>query len=192
MLIGLYVLIPVLTPWRKSVSRRELEAYLVLWAFTTLLPYVKLLFPTIGAAAFFNPSPFNRVQAITGIVVGWIITSVIFLYQLAHCNTLEELELSWGFCTLNVLLMCAGVFTLLHGIKKSASSLMERWVVSASKLSYGIYLCHVLWLRLYMQLFMTLFDNVIWVALCVVPCTFISSYLTIWILSRLPRTKFLY
>ena len=97
-----------------------------------------------------------------------------------------------GNCTLNVLLMCAGVFVCLLGIKKSATSRMERWVVSVSTLSYGIYLCHVLWLRLYMQVFMPLFDNVIWVALCVVPCTFLSSYLTIWVLSRLPKTKFLY
>lgn len=215
MLIGLYVLIPVLSPWLKNVSRRELEAYLVLWAFTTLLPYVKLVFPTIGAAAFFNPSPifyyfsgfvgylilghyirryhpFNRMQAVMGICVGWIVTSVIFLYQLAHCETLEELELSWGFCTLNVLLMCAGVFVWLLGIKKSAGSWMERWVVSVSTLSYGVYLCHVLWLRLYMQLFMPLFDSVIAVALCVVPCTFLSSYFTVWVLSRLPKTKFLY
>lgn len=215
MLIGLYVLIPVLSPWLKSVSRRELEAYLFLWIFTTLLPYVKLVFPTIGAAAFFNSSPtfyyfsgfvgylllghyirlynpFTKVQAVSAIVIGWIVTSVIFLHQLAHCETLEELELSWGFCTLNVLLMCVGVFVLFIGIKKSTNSLIEKWVVSVSTFSYGIYLCHVLWLRLYMLLFMPMFGNVIWVALCVVPCTFLSSYLTIWILSHLPKTNYLY
>lgn len=214
MLIGLYVLVPVLSPWLKSISRRELEGYLGLWLFTTLLPYIRLVFPTIGADVFFNPSPtfyyfsgfvgyfllghyFRQYQALStlsslgALAIGWGMTSSIFLYQLQHGETIEQLELSWGFCTVNVVLMCMGVFSLMLKIKGTAQGMVGRWVASVSVLSYGIYLVHVLWLRLYMSQFMPLFDSVIPVALIVVPCTFISSYLTIWVLKRLPGSNYL-
>ena len=215
MLIGLYVLVPVLSPWLRVVSRRELECYLGIWLFTTILPYIRLLFPTIGADVFFNPSPtfyyfsgfvgyfllghyfrkyetLSSIKSVLAIVVGWVMTSSIFIYQLYNCETIEQLELGWGFCTFNVVLMCMGVFSLMLKIRDTANGVISRFVSSVSVLSYGIYLVHVLWLRLYMSLFMPMFDSVISVALIVVPCTFISSYLTIWILKHIPGNKYLF
>lgn len=215
MLIGLYLLVPVLSPWLKSVSRRELEGYLGIWLFTTFLPYIRLIFPTIGADVFFNPSPtfyyfsgfvgyfllghyFRRyrtlssLQSVLAVAVGWVATSSIFIYQLFNCDTIEQLELGWGFCTFNVVLMCMGVFSLMLKIKDTAKGVVGRFVSSVSVLSYGIYLVHVLWLRLYMGIFMPMFDSVVWVALLVVPSTFISSYLTIRLLKLLPFNKYLF
>lgn len=214
MLIGLYLLVPILSPWLKSVSRRELQAYLWLWLFTSLLPYLRLWIPSIGADTFFNPSPtfyyfsgfvgylllghylrryppFPTWQAVSGIVVGWVITSWVFLHQLCSINTLPELELSWGFCTVNVVMMTCGVFVLLLKMKPSRSEGLNRCITSISTLSYGIYLCHVLWLTTYMSIFMPVFDNVLLVALCVVPCTFASAYFTIFILNKLPIAKYI-
>lgn len=57
MLIGLYLLIPIITPWLQAVSKRELEAYLLLWMLTSFLPYLRLWIPSIGADTYFNPSP---------------------------------------------------------------------------------------------------------------------------------------
>lgn len=215
MLIGLYLLTPIISPWLQKSSRRELQCYLLLWAFTTFLPYIRLWMPEIGADIYFNPSPtfyyfsgcagymilghymrrynpFSNLQAVVAIVIGWIVTSWVFIHQLSECETLAELELSWGFCTFNVLLMTCGVFVLLSRLKSTDRIMLRNLVISISSLSYGIYLCHVLWLTTYMQVFMPIFDNVVIVALCVVPCTFISAYLTIYLLSKLPRSKYLY
>lgn len=41
MLIGIYLLMPMLSPWAEKVSRRELEVYLGLWLFTTLIPFIR-------------------------------------------------------------------------------------------------------------------------------------------------------
>lgn len=41
MLIGLYVLMPLLSPWAEKVSRKELQVYLLLCFLTTLVPYVR-------------------------------------------------------------------------------------------------------------------------------------------------------
>lgn len=41
MLIGVYFIMPLLSPWAERVSRRELQFYLCLWVFTLLIPFVR-------------------------------------------------------------------------------------------------------------------------------------------------------
>ena len=40
MLLGLYLFAPVVSPWIETASRRAMEGYLALWAFTLCIPYV--------------------------------------------------------------------------------------------------------------------------------------------------------
>ena len=55
MLIGLYLIMPLLSPWAEKVEKRELQVYLGIWLFTTLLP---LLRDWLGGAApvIYGPS----------------------------------------------------------------------------------------------------------------------------------------
>ena len=41
MLLGVYLLMPLLSPWAERVGKRELQFYLALWAFTTLIPILR-------------------------------------------------------------------------------------------------------------------------------------------------------
>ena len=41
MLVGIYLLMPLLSPWAEKVGRKELLAYLGLWLLTTLIPLVR-------------------------------------------------------------------------------------------------------------------------------------------------------
>lgn len=41
MLVGMYVIMPLLSPWAEKVSRKELGAYVLLWLFTTLIPFIR-------------------------------------------------------------------------------------------------------------------------------------------------------
>lgn len=41
MLVGLYLLMPLLSPWAERVSKRELQFYLLLCFLTTLIPFVR-------------------------------------------------------------------------------------------------------------------------------------------------------
>ena len=41
MLIGVYLLMPLLSPWAERVGKRELQVYLGIWAFTTLIPLLR-------------------------------------------------------------------------------------------------------------------------------------------------------
>ena len=48
MLIGLYLIMPLISPWLERASRRELQSVLAIWGLTLLLPYVKMLAPALG------------------------------------------------------------------------------------------------------------------------------------------------
>lgn len=41
MLIGVYLLMPLLSPWAERVGKRELQIYLAICAFTTLIPIIR-------------------------------------------------------------------------------------------------------------------------------------------------------
>lgn len=41
MLVGLYLVMPLLSPWAQKVSRRELEVYLGIWIVTLLFPFIR-------------------------------------------------------------------------------------------------------------------------------------------------------
>lgn len=43
MLIGVYLLMPLLSPWAERVGKRELQVYLGIWAFTTLIPLLRAI-----------------------------------------------------------------------------------------------------------------------------------------------------
>ena len=41
MLVGLYLIMPLLSPWAEKVGKRELQVYLGIWLFTTLIPLIR-------------------------------------------------------------------------------------------------------------------------------------------------------
>lgn len=41
MLIGLYALMPLLSPWAEKVKKQELQVYLAIWLFTTMIPLIR-------------------------------------------------------------------------------------------------------------------------------------------------------
>lgn len=48
MLVGIYLLMPLLSPWAKRVGRRELQFFLCIWLFTTIIPLIR---QWVGGAA---------------------------------------------------------------------------------------------------------------------------------------------
>lgn len=55
MLLGLYLIMPLLSPWAERVGKRELQVYLGIWLFTTLIPLIR---QWVGGAApvIYGPS----------------------------------------------------------------------------------------------------------------------------------------
>ena len=41
MLIGVYLIMPLLSPWAEKVGKKELLVYLAIWLFTTIIPFIR-------------------------------------------------------------------------------------------------------------------------------------------------------
>ena len=40
-LIGLYIIMPILSPWAEKVGKKELQGFIALWGLTTLIPFLR-------------------------------------------------------------------------------------------------------------------------------------------------------
>ena len=63
MLIGLYILMPLLSPWAEKVSKKELQVYLCIWLFTTIIPLIRDWVSSDPMAVTYGPTGIPR-QAI--------------------------------------------------------------------------------------------------------------------------------
>lgn len=61
MLAGLYILMPLLSPWAEKVSARELKGWIFIWLATTLFPFARQMW-----GCFFGEPPFGRVPYLFG------------------------------------------------------------------------------------------------------------------------------
>lgn len=60
MLLGIYILMPMLSPWAKNVSRKELKVYLAIWLFTTTLPLIRDIMTSGNVRYIFGPTYIPR------------------------------------------------------------------------------------------------------------------------------------
>lgn len=58
MLFGLYLLMPLLSPWARQVSKRELGRWIALWLFTTAFPFLRILWRHIWGEPAFGAMPY--------------------------------------------------------------------------------------------------------------------------------------
>ena len=53
-IIGLYLFMPIISPWVREASKKELLAFLVVWGITLCFPYFRLWFPQIHGECDWN------------------------------------------------------------------------------------------------------------------------------------------
>ena len=58
MLLGLYLLMPLLSPWAERVRERELRGWLILWLVTTTFPYLRRVWSALYGAPSFGAVPY--------------------------------------------------------------------------------------------------------------------------------------
>ena len=219
MLIGIYLIGPVLSPWIVSANRRGMEFFLLLWGLTLLLPYIHLYFPQVWGEAYWNatptlyyfsgfigyvvlavyirrfhmrPSPYLDCLAFGMVLVGYAVTAGGFLLQLPVEHNVSAIELTWNFTTLNVALMTAGIFLLFRNLQpERGNSLPWRLTADISRKSYGIYLAHIILLNAMHTALAARIPNAFLRLPTIALATFVTTYLAIKILSLLPKSKFL-
>ncbi len=53
-IIGLYLFMPIISPWLQQASRRSLITFLTIWSVTLFFPYIRLWFPQIHGECDWN------------------------------------------------------------------------------------------------------------------------------------------
>lgn len=90
MLIGVYLLMPMISPWLEKISRKEEKAFLWLWAFTTILPLLQPLAQKVTGSAYLwgecHWNTFGTFYYVSGFI-GYVV--------LGHYMRVHASELSW-------------------------------------------------------------------------------------------------
>lgn len=55
MILGLYLIMPMLSPWAEKVSKRELQVYIAIWLVSTLLPIVRDILSEHNPPVIYGP-----------------------------------------------------------------------------------------------------------------------------------------
>ncbi len=178
MLIGLYLIIPILSVWLQQASQQDIKLFLKVWGVSLLLPYLKMLAPALGypgnygnkglfgvcdwndygtfyyvsgfigyviLAYYLVKYPLNwswqKLLSITipMFLVGYAITSGGYiLMQKYFPGNYAYLEIIWYFTGINVFLMTFSVFVIVQKLNSKASPVLAK----IASLTFGIYLCH--------------------------------------------------
>lgn len=223
-LIGVYLFIPIISPWLEKATPREERVFIWLFVLSTFMHYLHrfvnaelwgecfwnqyhMLWNFAGFLGYVVLAHYIRVHihwsvsrrrtvGLICLIVGSAFTAWSFWLKGVPGQLIVTPDLEWGweFCTPNVVLSTFGVFLLFSCIQKKQA---PRWVTSLSKLSFGMYLMHLLWLHVWVVVFIgeggaaapvvPVYAAIPLIAIC----TFICCAITAKLISLLPGSKWL-
>lgn len=149
--------------------------------------------PVVLAHYIRNNLQWNKTKMITiGAILyllGYVITATVWYNRIPTSCTLQELELSWRFCTPNVIMMSFGAFVVIKAIFPRHDG-KNKVVQEISNLSYGIYLMQIFILGAVYSIIEGLFPTHTTILL-VGLITFVACCVISKILSYFPFSKYL-
>ncbi|OHT00617.1 transmembrane acyltransferase [Tritrichomonas foetus] len=216
MLIGIYLFAPIISPWIEKAKFSHFIYYIVFWAITGCIKYIHLVFPNVWGECSWNNTPMlhyftgHMGYALLGafiklhlnkydlywlgiilIIFGYAMTTCIYEYMYyIQTESAVDLEMSWDFHLINVMMETAGIFLVLRKIQCNNKYIVTLFQDIALK-SYGMYLCHIMLL----DGFQTAFDPnlnhpTIFIPLIAL-ATFISTYIIVKAISYIPFSKYI-
>lgn len=222
-LIGLYLFIPIISPWLEKASAREERVFIALFVVASLMDYLRRFIAADGlwGECFWNvfhtlwyfsgylgylvlahyirfhltwSVPKRRAIGLVCLVAGSAFTAWSFWTKGVPGQLINTPDLEWGweFCRVNVVCATFGAFLLFTCIGQHQ---VPKWVTTLSKLTFGMYLMHLLWLHVFVVLFIGeggAANPAVPVGLAIpliAICTFISCALTAKLISLLPGSK---
>lgn len=215
-LIGLYLFIPIISPWLQKATKKEELFFIVLFAISTCMPYLNrwcgdlwgecfwnrfhLLFYFSGFLGYLVLAHFIRFHladwtiarrmavGIPCLLVGAAVTILSFYVQAVpgELHNTPTIELGWAFCTINVLCETFGAFLLFSCIRLKRT---PRFVEDLSRMSFGMYLMHIFWLNFWAATIMPLMPTVAAIPSMAV-ATYVCSYISTKVLSFIPGSQY--
>ena len=156
-LIGLYLITPIISPWLAKASKNEIELVLGLWGISLLYPILSrvitvnegntgILYYFTGYAGYYILGYYlNHYKPRVGIIASLLMILIPIIACGISIHLYQDLDFYRYFWYLSIFVvsMACGWFCLLSKI-----SVREvRLLTVASSLSFGIYLSHILIMR---------------------------------------------
>ena len=216
-LIGIYLFLPIISPWLRNATARQELFFILLFLLSTCMPFLRRWFGELWGECFWNE--YHMLWYFSGYlgyvvlahyihkhlswtrnerllrgsalaVVGAALTIWSFYIQAEPGVLLEtpEIEIGWAFCTINCVMLTAGTFIVFTAINWRESAI----VTEMSKLSYGMYLMHIFWLGMWVDVFKNIYPLATPAAIpAIAICTFATCYLCTKAMSYLPYAKYI-
>ena len=96
MLVGLYLIMPVLNAWLKSAERKEVKLFLKVWGVSLLLPMANIVAPLLGYTGNYGNMGLWGVCDWNAFGTFYYVSGFIGYVVLAHYLVRYPLEWSWG------------------------------------------------------------------------------------------------
>jgi len=226
MLIGLYLIMPIISSWLSHASQKDIKLFLWIWGISLFLPYIKMFAPALGYTGNYgnmgllgicdwNPNgTFYYVSGFIGylvlayylikypltwswkktlyitiplFVIGYAITVIGFiLVQRYYPTQPANLEIVWYFTGINVFMMTFAIFVVIQKANMKVSPLISK----IATLTFGIYLCHFVFLQMSFDLIISNIDLPVYLKIPLLALvTFTIAGSIVWVLSKFKITR---
>ena len=173
MLIGLYLIMPMLSPWAQKVGRRELTFYLAIWLFTTFIPLIRqymggeapvisgpLGIPNIAKYPLWGEASWNTYGLfyyLSGFV-GYLLLGLYFRKFVGKMSWRKTLTISLPLLVIGFALCCRG---FLHNVWASTQGVYPydahvgvgaQWEVAWHNDTIGVAMMTISWLLLFRKI----------------------------------------
>lgn len=204
-LISIYLVTPIISHWLYCCSKKEVQIYLGLWSIVLIIPFASIFFEEVAIIK----DPNNILYYFSGFLWLAVLGSYcrryvkfekfnwlnIFLISLALVSPLFTfvIQLCGGAkvstCyTLNCIFVTLLVFVMVSSIKWKKQSNV---ILLFSKLSFGIYLTHMLFMYPFNQWISQFHINYVIQVPISVTCVGVLSFIFTWLLNKLPFSKYI-
>lgn len=207
-LAGMYLLTPILSRWLVLAKVKEIEFYLLLWLMTLCVPFVKLftsvnesdtswLYYFHGYVGYYVLGFYlhnyleRRISMRRKFMFSFVFVciSVILPIMLLMLNVEVDFYSLFWYLSITVALQCVVWWSVVKRLMREIPKL-PNLVVQLSKLSFGIYLVHILVMRnvLWQISWMQNMNGIVQIFVCTI-LTFIISAAVSWYLSKIPYVR---
>ena len=215
MIMGVYLYIPIITPWIQTAKKEHFYYYFVIWIISSFSCYIHLFYGDVWGHAFWNST--NLVQSFLGdfgyavlgafikihlkeknlyilalilYLIGTGVTMFGYFFMRDAATTTKDIEITWQFDSTNLVVSSFGIFLLLRKIECKNETISKIFNDIALK-SYGMFLIHVFFVDLYKYLLDAPNQFPLWCIFVVAILTFITSYLVIKMISYIPFSQYI-
>ena len=213
--LGLYLFMPIISPWIEKAEKVHFYYYFIIWIISSTTGYIKIFYGEVWGEAFWNKTTTvsgfigdfgyavfgafckihlkNKKYYFLGIIlyiIGSGVTMLGYFYKRDEAKTTFDIEVTWQFDSVNVLIASCGLFLLLRKVD-CKNKIINKIFNDIALKSFGMYLIHMFFIYLFTYVLDARNQFPAWCIFALAGITFITSYIIIKILSYIPYSQYI-